>query len=337
MELLRIVAMVLVLVFHANFMGLGKPTVADVASMPVASFARYFIQSLSQVCVNLFVLVSGWYAIKFKMKSLCKLLFQVIFFSLLVWIVLYVYCPERYLNIESLSTIILFNSSDYWFIKAYIGLMILSPALNLMVESFSEKQLRYFLILFYVFQTIYGWLNIYGAEWIEGGYSVWSFIGLYLLARYARLYPLRIFQKSSMHDFLCYVLIALFLAFMAFVMSYLEYDVAGRFVSSYTNPLSIIEAVFLLLAFSKLHFESRLINWISSSCLAVYLLHANELVLRTYYGPFIKWIYNNNTMTMFLLYTIAFILAVFTVSILIDKIRMYCWNKICNRWGYCRN
>jgi len=58
-ELLRIVAMFLVLVVHSDFFSLGAPTSMEIANSPMQSYVRIFIESFSIVCVNVFVMISG--------------------------------------------------------------------------------------------------------------------------------------------------------------------------------------------------------------------------------------------------------------------------------------
>ena len=79
MELLRIVSMLLVLLVHADYLSLGAPTTEDVATHPTESFMKMLVYSISTVCVNCFVLLSGWYGIRPKLKRLGEFLFQVIF------------------------------------------------------------------------------------------------------------------------------------------------------------------------------------------------------------------------------------------------------------------
>lgn len=110
-------------------------------------------------------------------------------------------------------------------------------------------------------------------------------------------------------------------ASLGFLVTRLGVPIAGR-IFTYTNPLVIIQSLALLIGFSKLSFQNKLINWVASSCLAVYLLHANELILRPYYGTTIKnWYLQENHLT-FLFHTVLFISLIFIASILIDKIRI---------------
>jgi hypothetical protein len=129
-------------------------------------------------------------------------------------------------------------------------------------------------------------------------------------------------------NFFLFFAIAIFLAIVAFVVTYLGYPISGR-LFTYTNPLVIMESLFLLFAFTKIKLHNKIINWIASSCLAVYLLHANELFLRPYYGKIIRyWFINENTF-YFWIYTIGFLFVLFMSAILIDKVRIWFWNLIC--------
>ena len=78
MELLRIVAMFLVLVVHADFFSLGTPTQELCQTMPLFAWGQFVVQSIAVVCVNVFVLLSGWFAIRPKWKSFLNFIFQCI-------------------------------------------------------------------------------------------------------------------------------------------------------------------------------------------------------------------------------------------------------------------
>lgn len=78
-ELLRIVAMFMVMMLHVNFLALGKPTMEEVNSATITSFVRILFEVWSVGCVDLFVLISGWFGIKANRKSLFTFIFQVVF------------------------------------------------------------------------------------------------------------------------------------------------------------------------------------------------------------------------------------------------------------------
>lgn len=333
MELLRIIAMVLVMIDHAGFMALGVPTAIQTHEVPLLSFLTFSNMAISIVCVDTFVLLSGWFGIKWHISKILQLIFQVLFFSTLVFTITCCLFPQKLLNIKCFSTILLLNGNDYWFIKSYILLFLFSPILNKYIEGSSQKQLRMFLLLFYSVQTIYAWFCIDGARDFIGGYSVLSFIGLYTLARYIRIYESEsCFSKlKSIHFLYIFLGIATLQSILAFIVTHIGFPIAGR-LFTYTNPVVIIQAMALVMIFAKMKvFHNRIINWISSSCLAVYLLHANELVLRAYYAKFITSLFRNQTLVHAILLTALFIFVVFIISILIDKIRILLWNRIYNK------
>lgn len=197
-ELLRITAMLLVLVVHADFFSLSEPKANDIIEDPVLSFVRFFVESCSIVCVNAFVLISGWFSIKPKVERFCNFFFQVVFFSVL----LYFPFGSYYKSPGEWITIVL--GFQYWFVRAYIILYLLSPVLNSFVNTAKRKQLLLFILLFYLVQTIYGWY-LGKAAWFDKGYSPLSFFGLYLIGRYLRIYKPFRYKSLTWGGILLYV------------------------------------------------------------------------------------------------------------------------------------
>jgi len=64
MELLRIVAMLLVLVTHADFKALSTLGIDDYDLNATSVILRFLTESASIIAVNVFVLLTGWYGIK---------------------------------------------------------------------------------------------------------------------------------------------------------------------------------------------------------------------------------------------------------------------------------
>jgi len=331
-ELLRIIAIVLVLIIHV-LICLPRPTNSLVVEEPYKALAFYLTDSISIICVNIFVLISGWFGINLKLRKLNSLLFQILFFGIFIWGTLSFIAPNKYINLRSFSTVFMLNTSDYWFIKSYLGLYLLAPIINSFVERATRKHYRNILILLYVFQTVYGWISIDGVSWIAGGYSAFSFICLYLLGRYLKKYGdtinvggyFRICSLSKGNLLLLFSSIVFLLTFLAYTVTYLGIPIEGR-LFTYTNPLVILESIVLLLFFSKIRFESPIINRIAFSCLSIYLLHGNELVLRPYYGSWIYQWYSCETTIGFILKTLLFILLVCAIALSLDQIRLFLSN-----------
>lgn len=328
MELLRCTAMFLVVLVHTGFLSLGLPTQEESLHTPISVFFRFLTQSVSIVCVNVFVLLSGWYGIRFNPKRLGAFLFQVFFFSVLVYSCLVILCPSEYLNAKSLSVVFILNGEDYWFVKSYALLFLFAPFLNALVENENNNLIvKHILIAFFVFQSIYGWLSINGAAELEGGYSAFSFMGLYLLIRYLRNNDCFILKYSNKQYLLLFFSIAVFNTLLAFLLTRMNLIIYGR-IFTYTNPLVICQSLLLVFAFSQFKIRGQFVNWLAKSCFAVYLTHANGFILRPFYGRWIKHLFDKYDTMMFALLAVCTIVLVFFVSTVLDQIRLLIWAKI---------
>lgn len=317
-ELLRIVSMLLVMVVHANFSSIGAPMIEDWNVAPHITFVRHFVESLSIVCVDVFVLISGWFGIRFSMDRLKEFVFQILFFSLGGFVFFMLTPPPHSLTIFNIKNIFLFNTGDYWFIKAYLILYLLSPALNSFVSSATRRQFQVMLGSYLLFMFVYGWLEPASIQFTMNGTTALSFIGLYLIGRYVRQYP-PTFKNRNTYLFL-YIGLSLLLALISCVMmNYgLRVSLSSR-LYNYGNPLVILSSVSLLLYFSRLKFHSNIVNVIAASSLAVYLFHCNEYVF-PYYRMLMKSLISGSNYGFIL--ALFAILGIFILSVLIDRLRM---------------
>ncbi len=242
LEVLRIIAMFFVLMLHANFLALGPATSGEAAANPLSCGMRIFFQSLAIGAVDIFVLLSGWFGIRPKLKSFGSLIFQCLFFS----IGIYAFCVlagiSPLLKIDIAKA--LYIVPGLWFVPAYLLLYVLSPMLNTFIEHSSKQQLRAVIIGFFVIQSMYAWV-FWGVGFFVRGYSTISFIGLYLLARYVRLYTPRFANLSFKWD----LMISLILVIIGSLGYYVLWD--NRFFD-YTSIFVIFASLHLLLFFSKL-------------------------------------------------------------------------------------
>lgn len=201
-ELLRIIAMFMIIAVHADYWILGVPTFEEYTIAPSGTITRIFIEQLMVVGVNVFVLISGWFGIRPSIKSFLSLCFQIIFYLLGIYVIGLIAGFTQF-SIKQLATCFLFTH-NYWFIKAYIGLLILAPILNKFIENTDKKIFLAILCFFYGFQFVYGWIN--SEVWMAQGYSTFSFIGLYLLAKYIRQFGGR-WTKSTKNGIAIYIYI----------------------------------------------------------------------------------------------------------------------------------
>ena len=321
-ELLRILSMMGILVVHTDFFALGTPAKEDCVSSPMLSVWRFFIESMTIISVNIFILISGWFGIKWKKVRFLEFLFQILFFNALFFFVFSLFIPEKTFTRDGIGSVFMFDKF-FWFVKAYILLYLLAPVLNVFLEKASKNQHKIILIGFFTFQTVYGWL-FDGVTWFERGYSTISFVGLYILANYLRKY-----DKTERR-----ILIILFIVFVilntviAFMSTYIDRGAYVNRLYAYNSPLVILASVAVFLLFTKFQFKSRIVNYIAVSSFAVFLFHANHFFIDEVYVAWLKKWFALDGIVLFSVKTILLVLSCFCCAIIIDKIRIFIWNKI---------
>lgn len=328
MELLRIVAMFLVLVVHADYFSLGHPLFDDVSAHPVSSFFRIWTEAFSLVCVNVFVLISGYFGIRVHLKSVCALLFQVMFLMFGVYL-LFVGMGWTPFSFKGLL-MMLIPTRGGWFVGAYLGLMLFSPFLNSFVEHSTRQQLGGYLLAFYVVAFSLSWFHC-ELPMFGSGYSSVAFIGLYLLGRYVRLYPgwLAVGNKWK------YLMIYLLLTVVSSIVMYaavltgsvrVEGVVSGLFMS-YISPQTVAGSLCLLLLFTKFRFQNLSVNRIAASAFAVYIIHCHTLVI-PFFRKVVQWMFTEWDTFYFIVGVTAFLIIVFVGCVLVDQLRIFVWNRI---------
>lgn len=323
-EMLRLVAMFMILLLHANFRAFGVP---ETATLDTGGVVRVLAEQICIVSVCCFVLISGWFGIRPSVKSIGGLLTQVFTYMALFTAILCV-CYHQLIVDYIIQTILVGYS--YWFIGAYLTLCALAPALNAFIEKASRRELKLTIIFFYAALFMYGWLWE-DAIGVVRGYSAIAFIGLYLLARYLKIYR----PSFTLHSPRYYLVWFVSLSAIS-VIGVIAYNVVMHTESipwpNYIQPWVIVCSVALTLAFVQMHWQSRTVNWLASSSLAVYLIHCHPALLPQYskavialYDWTVSVCHCENVLTQEAIYALLLLvglLALMLVCILIDKLRL---------------
>ena len=320
-ELLRIVAMFLVLIDHSGYMSINPPTNEEVFSEPVLSFARHCGQSLSSICVNVFVLISGWFGIKARISRIVELLFQCYFICFFIYFALLLLGMTTPMAINSWINFILLG--NLWFVMAFILLYLLAPMMNLFIESLSERQFLFFLMAFLTIQFLHGF--VLQVEWFEKGMSPLTLMSLYLIGRYMRLFPNRYTTMNKWKDLLIYVIVSILGAVCTFIS--VRHGAEGWRFFSYASPTIIIASVFFFLFFTKISFRNSFVNWIAVSAFAVYVMNCEGHFWTFYLSTNHSW-WESGSPLAYLIKTILFDVIVFAIAIILDKIRMFFWHLV---------
>lgn len=286
---------------------------------------RVLIESVSLICVNLFIFISGWFGITLRRYKIADLVFQITYFYFGIYIVALL-SGYASIDIHSLKHLLLLTKHN-WFIPAYILLCIIAPVLNIFADSADRTRFRMILIGFFVIQTWCGWLA--ESDTFNGGYSTISFIGVYLLARYIRKYDLAEYfsKRKAVALFIVCVVLNTSLGIGSIYTNKL-----GWLYLPYINPLTIMATVCFAIFFTKITFQSNIVNFIAKSAFAVFLLHSN-FNLVGYFIDINQTIYNNYS-GFIVLVMIFFVCCVwFVAAVLLDQPRKWLWTCIqTNKW-----
>ncbi len=288
-ELLRILAMLMIIVHHYNVFG-GILYNADkvIDSQRIEYYIFYFAEYICIIAVNLYVMISGYYMVKSKMKvkKIVKLELELLFYSVLIYAILVWQHKIDFNASDCLYTFFPVISNQYWFMTAYMGLYLLVPFINKLANSLNKKSYGYLIIIstiiFSVVRTIFPTNNILESN---GGYSLTWFIYLYLLAGYIHLYFDRDIKKYK----LAIIFFLLIFGEMA-VRFYLQKSTDNfdkiwvktslNFSLFYNQLFILIETVIVFLFFKNIHIKNeianKMITVISPLTLGVYLIHVNE-------------------------------------------------------------
>lgn len=313
-ELLRIVSMMMIMVLH--FIVHVLKIDAPVGTTEWALWNANKVLTIS--ATSIFVLISGYWGIRFSFRKVLSLYLQCFIWGLLGY-VLYVLCTDNPLKIGTLlGRLFAFTHNKMWFVNTYLELMFIAPLLNAAIDYFSKKQHFYFILLFACVTIYLGYCRETGEDvW---GTSLSHFIWLYMIARYINKYvDLSIIRRYRWLWFGGFAGMSVITFGLAILEAKFSVPCCLR-PYPYCSPWTTIAAISALLFALSFTFESKVVNWFASSSLSCYLfqdgIYFGTLVL---YPALTAWLV---TIPVLGRYTILFPLAIaFMIPVmLMDKL-----------------
>lgn len=328
-ELLRILSMLFIVVLH--IIGQGGVAGASMILSPQYK-TSYILLALCYCAVNCYALISGYTGClsKFKLSRLVSLWLSVVSINAFIWGCAYILRPE-WLEIFPFKNIFFpVCLNQYWYFTAYVGLMILMPALNAAVNNIPKKQytvmLFGMLILFCLLPMIFKTDIFYTHQ----GYSMLWIILMYLTGAYFRLHFNKRIPFLRTISLVVYLISAFALAFHRFYKEQTLIDAESPYIFfadyySYTSLFIIVCSLALFVLFININvknkYASSLISFFSKPTFGVYIIHTNLIV----------WVFilsnrfaHLSSVPVYILVfgVIVSALAIFLVCTLIERIRM---------------
>ncbi len=320
-ELLRILSMLLITMHHYSVHG-GFNTTQD-----TLSFNKILVQFLAsggKLGVDCFVLITGYFMINssFKTNKILKLYFQILFYSIIIYILFYYFGYTNFGIKAVLKNIFPIIFGKYWFATTYVLLYLISPFLNFLLRNLQKS-----LYINLIFLLFFVWSFLPTFTTAQPGFSPLGwFITLYILAAYIRLYPNCYFGSLKINTLLFTI------SFLSVLLSIVILDVIGlkfhfiashatHFIGMNTIPI-LISSISLFLIFKNLQIDyNRTINIIASTMFGVYLIHDNPYVRSFIWHNLFHNSSYYNSPWLFAHCALA-IISVFISCIIIDWIRI---------------
>lgn len=330
MELLRILAMMMVILLH--YLGKGGLLADLTQPLDANGYTAWFLEAFAIVAVNVYMLISGYFLVesRFKVSRLLGLILQAVFYSILVPAVLLltgILKTDEIGMYQILYYVFPAQMEHYWFLTAYVVMYLFSPLLKAAVHHINQKQHLLVIGGLLVFESLGKSILPVRLEMDRFGYDAVWFMCVYLAAAYIRLYGISFFKNRKSSG--CLYLLgtaAIFGITMVLHFGYLKWDVFEYFLKAaydYNHILNLFAAAALFYAFYFIRIPegkiSRLICRISPLTFGVYLLH-EQIEVRYLWPGWLGAGQAQNPLSL-LLRALCAVLLVFTVGIAVDWIR----------------
>ena len=342
-ELMRIISMFFIVVYHVLVH--GQILEHATGSMELITV---FIEAFILVHVNSFILITGYFQCKSKMRfgkvlSLNNMTWFYKVVIMLIFIGFGIVAPDI---ISIIQTLLPIDFGIYWFISSYLILYLISPILNKVIDNSTKKDLQKIIIILFIIVSLLSTLTRDVFFNTVTGRSLSTFILLYFIGAYIRLYPINTsyFMKPFTLETkrLIYVILFLFCAIFS-TFCWLGYDYLGQFGSvareisailgyihiSFVSPLVILQSIFYFLIFSTFTFRSKKVNFIAKYVLGIYLIHEN-IYIRTYLYDWLGFSNIESVTIKTLLFVIIISVAIFIICLIIEMIRQIIFKLIYN-------
>ena len=334
-EILRIIAMCMIITMHYLTKGLNVPKLSE--DLSLSNMLWWLIYAFAVGAVNIYVLISGYFLAdsRWRIDKVFNLYLTVWLYSVLVPLTLGAIgiVDLRSLELGDWQQLLLpIEYEHYWFATAYVMMYILSPVLAIAVRSLNRELLRGVIAGLVVLFSVLKSINPYLIPWDKYGNDVLWFIVLFMIAGYIRRFGI---QACITLRVLTYILTSILILVSELILGVIV-DKTGKLeymldmLCANNHILVLLASVALFTAFIELKTDAihektgKIILLFSSSTFGIYLLHENLLV-RSRWASWLG-VDRLNNVALKLLFLIISIVALFAVGTLIDRVRAGLFN-----------
>ena len=248
-ELLRCFAMLCIIVYHLCLFALG--------GVPTSTKLYQALQIPLHIGVPLFVLISGYFGIRFSLKGLMRLCSKGYFYFVpLAVIPMLVYNTGGVKDV--LKSIFIFGFDAQWYLNTYLYLFLFSPIINRYLENITKSQ-RFYLLAILTFMSVYIGNVTEGDISLVEGKNLTNFLLLYALGNTIR-HNQNLINGCSQTKLVTSYLLFNVLLVVGFMYVPLIAGKIWKYSYAYDSPIIMVNSVWIFAIFSKLDVKSRFVN-----------------------------------------------------------------------------
>lgn len=308
LELLRIIALLLTFWMHGA---------SSYMNNELSAWLCIIIETIGNIGVTIFILISGYFSVKLKPIKLIKLDMMLVFYC---WIGLGLRFlwgeAQCYSGEQILSYIFPVIGRNSWYFTCYFALAFLSPFLNEFIEKINQhtfKALLCTMLIIFSGITTFCFFDITQ----DGGKGIVNMILVYFIGRYIRIYMDSEVYKSSK-------LIGIYVALtmICVLLNGSLYVITGTMQNRYARDntlFTIFESICIFFVFKNMSFKNSIVNRIAIHVPAVFTMEWTlRGVITHYIFDYLAW-RESNWHELILLGISALLIAIGTV---IDVVRI---------------
>ncbi len=297
-----------------------------------AAFNLIFLSSRCPVYV--FILIFGYFSVSSNKTlsgikgKIAKTYLPMLFYSLSIPFLGQIFGLWQLNNIQAVRSFFPFTSRIWYFMTLYLLVLILSPFVNKALTALSKKEYTQLVVILFLVFTVWTALaqlkqtsdiislnNIFDPN----GKSLYGFLLMYILGGYLRLHiPC---HEKVRYRYLIFFVSLTIINYLLCLLNDDYYSIS----SQNNNPFIVLQCLCLLMFFRDLKFKSRVINYIASVNLGVYMIHEQYLVRNKLWNDWFGFLHDK-PFYISRLYPIKIILICVTVFIacgIIERLRVW--------------
>lgn len=294
--------------------------------------------------VDCYALISGYVGVysKHRYSSFLVLWLRVVFYSVLFTLINKILFPDVIEMKKIALSFLPICQNMYWYFTSYFILFLFVPLLNYCLNNLEKKAIKIFLLsIVSVVSIVLPIVKVLGGDIfvLNGGYSPWWLIILYLLGGYIRKYGL--LERIKKHYLLLIFISSVVLTWLSkLCIEVLSQHFLGKIIYdnilvSYLSITVLVSAISLLLLFSRLQFRrtiTKIIAFLSPLAFSVYIIHLQSFIKTTFITDKSIWI-KDLPLYAIVPVVIGCAFIIYIVCSLIDVGRLYLfkWLKVKER------